>query len=196
MFRQAMTNPHARMVVACLLLSGSPPAAGQEVSSVQREFHIKPSEVAVPEGVPLGKYRRTITPFENWTLVCDENLKAKQMVCNVSQAIADGTGRLMFSWSLAATEDGKPFMILRTGSNADAKGRISLAFPGRDKPVQVAFDGCNDTVCVGMVPVGPIMREQIGKEAQPTISYSTTTGEKISVTASLKGLATALSAIK
>src|SRR5690606_8986821 len=157
--------------------------------------HIKPPEVAVPDGVPLGQYRRMITPFENWTLVCDENLQAKQMVCNVSQVIADGEGTLVFSWSLAATEDGQPFMILRTAPDADAAGKIALNFPGRANPVQVEIDGCNETVCVGMVPVGPIMREQIGKEAQPVISYPTRAGEGISVTSSLRGLATALSAI-
>ncbi|UXS42988.1 invasion associated locus B family protein (plasmid) [Agrobacterium tumefaciens] len=184
------------LIVACLLLSGGAPAAGQDVpQAVSASYRIKPSEVSVPDDVPMGQYRRSIQPFGSWTLICDENLHAKQMVCNVSQVIVDQTDKLVFSWSLAATQDGKPFMILRTSPNARSDGKISLKFPGRANPVAVALDGCNTVVCVGKVPVGPILREHIGKESNPEISYSTTSGESISVTASFKGLATALSAI-
>lgn len=181
---------------ACLFLSGGPPAVGQEplsAATAAPAYRIRPSEVVVPQDVPLGQYRRITTPFENWTLVCDENLRAKQMICNVSQVIEDHAGALVFSWSLAATQEGKPFMILRTAPQAD--GQISLAFQGRGQPVEVDIDGCNQAVCVGMVPVGPILREQIGKEAQANVSYSTASGARITVTASLKGLAKALAAI-
>lgn len=58
------------------------------------------------------------------------------------------------------------------------------------------MNGCNDAVCVGMVPVGPALREQIDKAGTPKVSYRTATGETVTVTAPLKGLATALKAIK
>jgi len=193
MFRQVVTI--VQMIAACLLLSGSPPAAGQEIVPASPSFHVKPSEVNVPEGVPLGQYRRTTTPFGNWTLVCDENRQAKQMICNVSQVIVDLAGNMVFSWSLAATKDGKPFMVLRTSPLARRDGKISMKFPGRDSPIEIAMDGCNEVVCVAKVPVGPILRDHIGKGSSPQISYSVASGKNISVTASLKGLATALSAI-
>lgn len=181
-------------MVACLFLTGGPLAAGQESSTYR--YRIKSSEVAVPEDVPLGQYRRIIRPFENWTLICDENLRAKQAVCNVTQIIEDPSGKMVFSWSLAATKDGKPFMILRIPPSAKSDGKLSLRFPDRKTPVEVSLEGCNETVCVGLVPVGPILHEQIGKDAAPDVSYMTTAGEKITVRASLKGLATALKAIK
>ncbi|WP_035201289.1 invasion associated locus B family protein [Agrobacterium tumefaciens] len=193
MLRRAVTT--ARMIAACLLLSGSPPAVGQEILPAGPGFHVKPSEVNVPEGVPLGQYRRTTTPFGSWTLVCDENRQTKQMICNVSQVIVDLAGNMVFSWSLAATKDGKPFMVLRTSPLATNAGKISLKFPGRDSPIEIAMDGCNEVVCVAKVPVGPVLREHIGKGSSPQISYSVASGKSISVTASLKGLATALSAI-
>lgn len=195
MFRQAITPP-TYPTIACLLLLGGQPAAAQEPhESLSISYKIKPSEVAVPKNVPLGQYRRSIRPFENWTLICDEDLQAKTMVCNVSQVIVDQDDRLVFSWSLAATKDGKPFMILRTAPSAGRDGKISLKFPSQANSVAIAIEGCNDVVCVGKVPVGPILRDNIGKESNPTISYTTTSGESISVKASLKGLATALSAI-
>lgn len=179
--------------MACMLLFGSF-AAGQE--AVLENYRIKPSEVVVPPELKPGDYQRIIRPFENWTLICDENLKSRQRVCNVTQIIENGVGQIAFSWSLAATKKGEPYMILRTAPVAKSDGRISLQFEGRKEPIQVKLDGCSQTVCVGMLPIGPMMREQISKSTAPAISYPTADGRTISVTANLKGLSTAVRAIK
>ena len=180
--------------LACLLLTGGVPAASQE--SNLRTYSVKPSEVVLPKDVPLGKYRRSIQPFENWTLICDENLAAQKKICNVSQVIEDQSGQMVFSWSLAANAAGKPYMILRIPASAKGNETVSVKFPERENAINISLDGCNDIVCVGMLPVGPVVREQIKKQAVPSILYHSTTGETITVTASLKGLTTALSAIK
>ena len=187
--------------IACLFAFGilSFQASAQTGTAPNNDpdaFFIKPSEVVVPEGVPAGQYRRITTPFHNWTLICDENLKAKEMVCNITQDIVNSQGKSAFSWSLAATKDGKPFMILRPNSIADPKGEISMSFPGRKQPVKVKIDGCSAKACVGMVPVGPILRSQIDKDADAMISYPTTSGATVTVTAKLQGLAEALAGIK
>ncbi|MBM7043718.1 MULTISPECIES: invasion associated locus B family protein [Rhizobium] len=178
--------------IACLLLFG-PPAAAQEAAS--SDYRIKPSEVVVPPELKLGDYQRTIRPFENWTLICDENLKIRQRVCNVTQIIENQAGQVAFSWSLAANKKGSPYMILRTAPVARSDGLVSLRFEGRKEPIQVQLEGCSKAVCVGMLPVGPVLREQISKNAAPMISYLTTDGTTISVTATLKGLSTAVKAI-
>lgn len=188
---QAVLGPFA--FLAGLLLSGHSAVGQQQAFS---GFRIKPSEVALPANAKLGEYQRTIRPFENWTLICDENLAVRQRVCNVTQSIENHAGQIAFSWSLAATEDGRPYMILRTAPVAKSDGLVSLTFEGRKEPVKVQLDGCNQAVCVGMLPIGPIMREQISKNAAPVISYQTTDGNTVSVPATLKGLSTAVEAIK
>lgn len=195
MIRKAIKPPQPlSLVMVCLCLTGGPSAAGQDPPSYG--YRIKPSEVSVPADVPLGQYRRIIRPFENWTLICDENLKSRQMVCNISQIIEDASGNLAFSWSLAATKEGKPFMILRVPPSVSGNGKLSLWFAERKTAVEVALDGCSEAVCVGMMPVGPIMREQIAKQAAPQVSYITKDGRTVTVTASLAGLGMALKAIK
>ncbi len=191
MFKGALFGVPA--FVMCMLLSGSI-AAGQEM--VLASYRIRPSEVVVPPELKPGEYQRTIRPFENWTLICDENLKIRQRVCNVTQIIENEAGQVAFSWSLAATKKGDPYMILRAAPVAKSDGGILLQFEGRKEPVQVRFNGCNNTVCVGMLPVGPLMREQISKSTAPTVSYPTTDGKIVSLTANLKGLSTAVKAIK
>lgn len=195
MIRNAIRTPQPlSLVMVFLCLTGGPPAAGQDLLS--HGYRLKPSEVAVPSDVPVGEYRRIIRPFENWTLICDENLKSRQVVCNISQIIEDTSGNLVFSWSLAATEGGKPFMILRVPPSVGSAGKITLAFRERRTAVDVVLEGCSEAVCVGMVPVGPILREQIAKQATPTVTYTMKDGQKITVAAPLAGLATALKAIK
>jgi invasion protein IalB len=188
--------------LTCLALCGGlAPAAGQvsapAAGQVSAPYRIKPSDVVLPPDVKLGTYQRTIRPFENWTLICDENLKARKKVCNVSQIIEDASGKMAFSWSLAATQDGKPYMILRTAPNARSDGLVSLKFDGLGQAIDVHLNGCNEMVCVGMLPVGPVMRQQISRNATPAISYPTVDGKTITVTAAtLKGLTEALSPVK
>ncbi|WP_206611538.1 invasion associated locus B family protein [Falsirhodobacter deserti] len=185
------THGIATLLFGLFLSSGG--VAGQEV--ISSGFRIRPSEVAVPSDVRIGEYERTIRPFENWTLICDEDLQKRQRICNVTQIIENQAGQMVFSWSLAATNEGRPYMIIRTAPIANTEGLISFIFEGRSEPVQIEFDGCNQTVCLGMLPVGPITREQIARNAAPTISYPTIDGKTISVTAPLKGLSEAVEAI-
>jgi invasion protein IalB len=190
MIRQAVLAVAISMT--SMLLSGSL-AAGQE--AIPSGYRVKPSDVAVPADAKLGEYQRTTRPFENWTLICDENLQARQKVCNVTQIIEDQAGQVAFSWSLAATKEGNPYMILRAPPIARSDAPVSLTFEGRKEPIKIQLDGCNQAVCVGMLPVGPIMREQISKAAASVISFPTTDGRTINVTATLKGLAAAVEAI-
>lgn len=180
--------------LVCVLLSGGLPASGQELPV--SEYSVKPSEVALPQGAELGSYRRTVQPFENWDLRCDENLKAKKKICNVTQTILDQAGQFAFSWSLAATEDGNPLMILRTRPDAGVKKPVILRFPGRKDPVVAETSGCDANVCVAILPVGPIMREQITKAVVAQISYESGSSALLTFKAPLQGLAAAVAAIK
>ncbi len=182
------TSSAIAKVLVCLLIMGSQATAGG--------YKVKPSDVLLPEGVPVGKYRRIIHPFENWTLICDENLKTRRKVCNVSQSFTNDSGTQVFSWSLAANVDGKPFMILRAPAAVGAGSKISLKLAGMDRDVNVEVKACDALVCIGYQPVGPMLRQQIVKETTARLSYSVSSGEQISIDAPFKGLAAALSAIR
>jgi len=180
-------------ITSILIFSGGSPSSGEEAA---KQYRIKPSDVVVPADVPLGQYRRSIQPFENWILICDENLKAKNRVCNVSQTIVDETGAMIFSWSLAATQKGQPFLILRTAPDAKTEAGISLSFADVKEPLRAGFQGCSPTVCLGQVPVAPLLKSMIGKGAVATVSYQTKTGQTVTLSAPLKGLREAVASIK
>ncbi|MHB2265957.1 invasion associated locus B family protein [Aliihoeflea sp. PC F10.4] len=185
-----------RRIALCVVMSFVTPASLGSQELAGPPYTVTPSDVRVPQGVEIGQFQRTIRPFGDWTLICDDNLAAQSTVCNVRQTISDRDGTLVFSWALAVTTEGDPYMLLRTSPVADSEGFISLKFEGRAEPVDVYFDGCNQVVCVGMLPVGPIMRGQIQNGSSPTISYPTRNGDDVTFNATLAGLASALEAIE
>lgn len=178
-------------LVVCTLFGGV--ASAEQASLV---LTIKEPDVRLPEGVHPGQYRRIIQPFRNWTLICDENLQAKTRVCNVTQSIVDQTDRMVFSWSVAATGEGRPFLILRTLPGLGSQGAVTLAIADDRAPVRVPVDGCNAAVCVGTVPIGPRLRPQIANGGMIGISYATSAGEAIEISAPLSGIDDALKAIE
>ncbi len=178
--------------------------------SVTRPLRAAPLDRSIVHGRPcakawksswniwFGSYRRLGVgqPFANWTLICDENLKTMKKVCNITQSIVDSEGQFAFSWSLAATEGGKPMMILRTRAELGEGKPVALNFPGRKEPVATLTDACDANVCVTYLPVGPVLREQIAKEANAQVSYKDTAETTIVFEAPLKGLSATLAAIK
>lgn len=182
--------------LAGLFLCGALPGVAQGAPGAEApQYTVKPSDVVLPQGVPLGQYRRSFRPFENWTLVCDENLAAGTMVCNVSQSLVDKSGRTVFSWSLAAAEGGQPYMILRTLPDADLKAEIDLKL-GSAAHVKVPFTGCNPTVCLGNLSVSPQLMQDIKQGVVITAIYWSRAGEMRVLQLPLKGLQQAVSAIR
>jgi invasion protein IalB len=185
-------GPYLCVIVGCgsILLAGAAAAAPPAP-----RYSVKPAEVAVPPGVPMGQYSRMIRPFENWTLICDENLKDRTKVCNITEVIVDEKGNTAFSWSLAATADGRPYFLLRAPATMKPDGKITVLLDGTATPNVVTLQGCNPTVCIGLLPITPAMKLVIAASQNARISYPTRQGGSVTVPAPLTGLDAALSAI-
>ncbi|MFD1198048.1 invasion associated locus B family protein [Brucella gallinifaecis] len=171
--------------------AGSQPVPGRQ----QTEFMVKRSDVVLPTDVPMGQYRRVTQPFVNWTLICDENLAKKQKVCNISQTIVDSSGAAVFSWSLAGSQDGKPFFILRIPGAVGLQGSIVMRLSDTGKDVPVAIEGCDGKVCIGYQQVGPRLRAAVKKGGVVGISYKGNSLQEVTFSVPLAGLNEALGAI-
>ncbi|MFG1423815.1 invasion associated locus B family protein [Roseixanthobacter liquoris] len=170
------------------------PAASKELSP---GYVVKPSDVVPPADVPLGQYLRTIRPFPNWILVCDENRVKKRKVCNISQEILGPSGASVFSWSLAATDDGRPVMILRTPTGASS-GTVALELGDGQPHVTVPIYGCNEKLCIAYLALDARLRAAIEAERVVGITFDLKengAARTESFRAPLAGLTQALSAI-
>ncbi|ENN86543.1 hypothetical protein RHSP_64232 [Rhizobium freirei PRF 81] len=176
---------------------GTPPAMTSPASSSPTPGHtVKPSDVALPVDVPPGQYRRITQPFQNWTLICDENLVKKQKVCNITQTVVNAAGTTVFSWSLAASQDGQPFFILRTPPTVGQGRTIQLDLRDGGSVVAVPVKGCDATVCIAYQLVGPRLRAAVEKGLAVQVSYAAgSPPDTVSFRAPFQGLANALAAI-
>lgn len=174
-------------------------APGEHVSesySPSPGYTIKPSEVSVPADVPVGQYRRIMQPFPNWTLICDENLVKKERICNISQTITNPEGVVVFSWSLAATENGKPFLILRTPPVMSSNRNIMLGLNDGGRTITLPVKGCTGSVCIGYQPVTARLRAAIKNGVAVQVSYvAGSSGTLVNFRVPFAGLAAALAAI-
>lgn len=156
-------------------------------------FRIKPNEMA-PAGPP-GEVRRVVQPFGGWTLICDEDLRARRKVCNVSQVLVDGAGEPAFNWSLAATRGGAPVIIMRAPSGGLAARHVGIAFRPGETPAEYDLPSCDTQTCLGFLSVSPALQKRLreGGMAQISLMHE---GRLRTLDAPMKDLATALAAVK
>jgi invasion protein IalB len=171
---------------ALLLAAALPSLADEQL------YRVKLTDIAIPDGASLGEVRRTMQPFPNWTLICDENLKTRTKVCNVTQTFTDSSGAAIFSWSLAATESGSPVFILRAPAGLGPKATIAVT-PASGKPLTAAVQACDVTMCVATLPLGRTLSSEIARGEPVKISYDA--GRPVILSAPLNGLARAIAAI-
>lgn len=208
MFARARTSPQILPLLVLAGLIGGPAMAADQNKGTTPAlispasfpltpgYVVKPSDVALPADVPLGQYRRMTQPFQNWTLICDENLAKKQKVCNISQTVVNAAGATVFSWSLAATQDGQPFFILRMPPTVGEGRTIQLDLRDGGSVVAVPVKGCDATVCIAYQQVGPRLRAAVDKGLAVQVSYAAgSPPDTVSFRAPFQGLANALAAI-
>ncbi|WP_066502952.1 invasion associated locus B family protein [Bradyrhizobium macuxiense] len=184
--------------LACLALAiwfgAAAGAAAQPVSS--SGYAVKPSDVVVPPGETLGEFRRMIQPFKNWTLICDESLKSKRRVCNVTQSIVDADGAVVFNWSLVATADGKPLMVMRIPASAGAGQPIELAMGDTPDRIVAQTDHCNAGFCFATIAIGNVLKRHIRAATPCRVSYQIPQVGPVVLEAPLDGLSAVLSKLK
>ena len=183
-----------RLKVAALALNAAVAGGCATAHAGDQPYRVKLSDIAIPDGATLGQVRRTIQPFPNWTLICDENLKARTKVCNVTQTFVDAGGATAFSWSLAATEGGKPLFILRAPASIGPDGAVVIE-PASGQPLAASVEACDTVICIATLPLGPVLTAEIARREPVKISYDVAGGAVV-LSAPLNGLAKAIAAIE
>jgi len=178
--------------VAGLAFLGASPAAGQAGGPA---YTVKPSDVAVPPGEQLGQYRRLIQPFKNWTLICDESLKSKRRVCNVTQSIVGPEGAVVFNWSLIATADGKPLIMMRIPAAAGTGRAIQLDMGNKPDRIIAQTNQCDANFCFATIAIGNVLKRHIRLGTDCNVTYALPTGP-VNFVAPLGGLYDALEGLK
>lgn len=169
----------------------------KHVFSVSKPMYwLKRSDVVVPQGTPMGQYSRTIRPFPNWTLICDEDMSKHHKVCNITQNIVNKEGDTVFSWSVAGSEAGWPFFLLRLMSPSRVEATILLDPLDGGMPIVAAVSDCSDKLCLAFVSINKRLRQRIEDGGDIKLTYYGKNGEKPqTLILPLKGIRMALKGI-
>jgi invasion protein IalB len=136
-----------------------------------------------------------IQPFANWTLICDESLKSGNRVCNITQSLVDRQGAPVFSWSLVATADGKPLMVMRVPASAGAGRKIELAMGVMPDRIVAQTGGCDRAFCTATIAIGEMLKKHIQAGTPCVVTYGLANGGTRTLQAPLEGLARALEGV-
>lgn len=188
-----------------VLLAGASPGAPELRGLIEPEagapdpapaYRLKPADIAVPEGAPRGSVRRLIQPFGPWTLICDEDLRVREKICNVSQTILDSSGAVAFSWSLSATRAGAPAFILRAPVAGTLHPLLTLWIAAAG-PREIDLARCDARQCLDFLPVTPGLLAAIRAGAAVEVAYrADPAAAPVRLSTTLDGLAGALAAIR
>lgn len=181
-------------LAALAAMCGTAFATGQPAHATA--YSVKPSDVVIPDGEKPGEYRRIIQPFKNWILICDESLKSKHRVCNITQSIVNQQGAVVFNWSLVATATGKPLMIMRVPAAVGAGKPIELALGKRPDLIVAQTDRCDANFCFATIAIGEVLKKHIRVGTSCAVSYPLAQVETVSFQAPLEGLYAALARMK
>jgi len=184
-----LTTAVRAVIFSMLMLLVGPAIAGPTAPV----FTVVPSKIQPPEGVALGDFRRLYHPFENWTLICDDNLRTGVRICNIRQEIAVSQAGTIFSWTMADTETGEARMIVSAPAAIGDGGEILFRF--HDGVTYSARVMCNPQACTTLVPVGPRIRKHIEQGLNVEISFLAPPVGEVRFSAPMKGLAAALAAV-
>lgn len=180
-------------LVGIVISIGPAGAAGTTPVAADPAFRVKPPDVGA--GAAPGQIRRSVQAFESWTLVCDEDLKKHERICNVSQILQDATGQTAFSWSLAATRGGSPVMILRAPNGAGDGRAAQIRFRESEALIDVPLTRCDPTQCIGYLEVAPDFVAKVRKGVPVEVTL-TREGRSRSLMAPTDGLAAALASLR
>lgn len=164
-------------------------------AQTQQAYTLQPPPFSFPKD-RTGGIKRSIAQFEDWFLICDELRVEKKVVCNVTQAVNDPTNTVVFSWTLATTQEGKPFMLLRTLPTADTKFGIQLIDSDNQELVKLAYAGCDAKICMAQMAINMLFSQQIDNGRVVQVVYKLNNGRVISMKLPLKGLKEAVESVQ
>ncbi|NNM73537.1 invasion associated locus B family protein [Enterovirga aerilata] len=168
-------------------------SAAQVASGAEQTYRIKPFDNA--PGAQNGEIRRSIQPFGGWTLICDEQVRQRTRVCNVSQVVVDSSGEMAFSWTLAGTRSGEAVMIVRMPRANETRQWVGLKLEGVAKAVDVPLTSCDERVCLGFLGVNREITQAL-RRGDPAEVIFTQNGRFRTIPTSTAGLSAALRSVR
>ncbi|MEX3010006.1 invasion associated locus B family protein [Hoeflea sp. TYP-13] len=135
--------------------------------------------IAQAKGIPIG----------NWLYQCD-NQKAPKRKCTITHQIAE-QGRVVFSWQIAIDHSGNMSARWQTVTGVQIARGIILETSGQ-KPLTLPYSKCVTGYCESAANLNAGFVETLLETERTTATIHNTSGEAVTYTISVDGLAASL----
>lgn len=141
-----------------------------------------------PQRVPV---RSETTPFENWTMTCQEELpaaggKGGKKACWGSMRVSDAkTQQVVLVWLIGKDGQGAPTIALQTPTGVMVGEGVDVSFGGNVR--KLAYRWCDQTVCEASAPFDGVFARSFSNQKEATAAFRLRDGRQVAVKASIAG---------
>ena len=160
-----------------------PAAASQEAAA---EKEVAPPTVTVLQGQPIG----------DWIFNCGMNPQTSRKQCTIAQQLTDKkTQSVVFAWLIGNDGQGNLVAVWQTPTGVLVNRGVVIDV-GTDKPIAVPYTSCITGHCEAIANLAPDFIDTLTKATKATATVYTVTGEGLTFSLSVNGLAQAIDAVK
>lgn len=163
--------------------ASQPAAASQEAAAAKEAA---PPAVTVLRGQPIG----------DWIFNCGMNPRTSRKQCTIAQQLTDKrTQSVVFAWLIGDDGDGNLVAVWQTPTGV-LVNRGVVVDVGADKPISVPFTSCISGHCEAVANLALDFIDILTRATKATATVFTVSGERLTFSLSVNGLAQAIDAVK
>ena len=160
-----------------------PAAASPEAAA---EKGPAPPAVTVLRGQPIG----------DWIFNCGMNPQTSRKQCTIAQQLTDKkTQSVVFAWLIGDDGQGNLVAVWQTPTGVLVNRGVVIDV-GTEKPIAVPFTSCISGRCEAVANLAPDFVNTLMRATKATATVYTVTGEGLTFSLSVDGLAQAIDAVK
>jgi len=160
-------------------------AAPVSPAPVQQAAAVPPPVTILP-GQPIG----------DWTLNCGVNPQTLKKQCTIAQQLKDEKSKsVVFAWLIGNDGDGNLVAIWQTPTGVLVNKGVVVDI-GSVTPTAVPYTSCVNARCEAIASLDPNFVQALTKATKATATIYTVSGQDLTFTLSVNGLAEAIDAVK
>jgi len=145
-----------------------------------------PPAVTVLRGQPIG----------DWIFNCGMNPQTSRKQCTIAQQLTDKkTQSVVFAWLIGDDGQGNLVAVWQTPTGVLVNRGVVIDV-GTEKPIAVPFTSCISGRCEAVANLAPDFVNTLMRATKATATVYTVTGEGLTFSLSVDGLAQAIDAVK
>ncbi len=134
--------------------------------------------------------------FGDWKLDCGVNARTSKKQCTIAQQLTDDVSKsVIFAWLIGNDGEGNLVAVWQTPTGVLVNRGVVIDV-GAEQPIAVPYTSCITGRCEAIANLAPDFIRALETATKATATVYTVTGQGMTFTLSVNGLAAAIDAVK